>query len=191
MNIITNQHSYINMFFRSFPISIPLFFILLYTLTNNKYLLYNTVGICIIGLFIPFTKNKIMRPLNNILQYYTNTTDYPMIGRFTRPDGAKNANFFYNGEDNISYSLGMPSGHSMTAAFISMYFYLYLINSNNYTKKQKKTFSNFLLLFTIYTMYSRVYIFKVHTIQQTIIGAYLGYIFAIYYYKLSEKLIKN
>lgn len=47
------------------------------------------------------------------------------------------------------------------------------------------------MLFTLYTMYSRVYIFKVHTIQQTIIGAYLGYLFAIYYYNLTKKLSNN
>ena len=40
-------------------------------------------------------------------------------------------------------------------------------------------------------MYSRVYIFKVHTYQQTLVGAFLGYIFAIYFYKLSNTINLN
>ena len=45
----------------------------------------------------------------------------------------------------------------------------------------------FSLVFTFYTMYSRVYVFNVHTLQQTILGAYIGYIFGVYYYNFIKK----
>lgn len=192
-NIIHNQHSYINIFIRGFPIYLPIIFITLYFNTKVKYYLNISFGVFIIGLLIPIIKNIFIKPLNNILYSYTNLNNYsiPIIGTLSRPIGAKNANFFYYGENNYSYSMGMPSGHSMSAAFISTYTYLYLINKYNYDKTKKNKLYNFLILFTLYTMYSRVYIFKVHTIQQTIIGAYLGYLLGIYYYKLIEKFNEN
>ena len=191
--IIHNQHNYINIFFRGFPIYIPSVFIILYIITKLKYYLNISCGIFITGLFIIFIKNLIVTSLNKILIYYTKINNYsiPLIGTLTRPYGAKNANFFYLDENNYSYSMGMPSGHSMSAVFISTYTYLYLIDKYNYNKTKKNILYNFLMLFTLYTMYSRVYIFKVHTIQQTIIGAYLGYLFAIYYYNLTKKLNNN
>lgn len=192
-NIIHNQHNYINIFIRGFPIYLPIIFITLYFNTKLKYYLNISFGVFIIGLFIPIIKNIFIKPLNNILYSYTNLNNYsiPIIGTLSRPIGAKNANFFYYGENNYSYSMGMPSGHSMGAAFISTYTYLYLINKYNYDKTKKNTLYNFLILFTLYTMYSRIYIFKVHTIQQTVIGAYLGYLLGIYYYKLVEKINEN
>lgn len=191
--IIHNQHNYINIFFRGFPIYIPFLFIILYIKTKLKYYLNISFGIFIIGLLIIFIKSFIIIPLNKILIHYTKINNYsiPLIGTLTRPFGAKNANFFYLGEDNYSYSMGMPSGHSMCASFISTYSYLFLINKYQYTNIQKKLLSNYLIIFSLYTIYSRVYIFKVHTIQQTIIGAYLGYLFAIYYYNLTKKLSNN
>ena len=186
MEIINNQHSYINIFFRGFPIYIPIFFMILYTFTLYKHFLYSSIGISIIGLIVYIIKDYFIYFLNEILYENTNIIDFPYIGRLTRPFGAINAEFFYKGEDNYSDSLGMPSGHSMTAAFLSIYYYLYLNDTYKYTKRQKNILYNSLLLITIYTMYSRVYIFKVHTIQQTIIGAYLGYLFGIYFYKLSK-----
>lgn len=192
-NIIHNQHSYINMFIRGFPIYLPIIFITLYFNTKFKYYLNISFGVFIIGLLIPIIKNIFIKPINNILYSYTNLNNYsiPILGTLTRPIGSKNANFFYYGENNYSYSMGMPSGHSMSASFISTYTYLYLISKYNYDKTKKNTLCNFFILFTLYTMYSRVYIFKVHTIQQTIIGAYLGYLLGIYYYKLVEKINKN
>lgn len=192
-NIIHNQHSYINIFIRGFPIYLPIIFIILYFNTKFKYYLNISFGVFIIGLFIPIIKNIFIKPINNLLYSYTNIDNYsiPILGTLTRPIGAKNANFFYYGENNYSYSMGMPSGHSMSAAFISTYTYLYLINKYNYDETKKNKLYNFLILFTLYAMYSRAYIFKVHTIQQTIIGAYLGYLIGIYYYKLIEKLNEN
>ncbi len=99
----------------------------------------------------------------------------------------KNSGLFYVSEDNYSSSLGMPSGHSISAAFIATYLYLYLIEKYK-IENPEHTLMPICIIFTLYTMYSRVYIFKVHTIQQTIIGAYLGYILAIYYYKLVKRI---
>ena len=45
--------------------------------------------------------------------------------------------------------------------------------------------------YLLFILCIHVYIFLVHTIQQTIIGAFLGYIYGIYYYKFSEMIDKK
>ncbi len=193
MIMITNQHSILNRFFRGFPIYIPSTLLLLYFNYNNNYLLYIIFGFILIGIIVYFLKNLITYPLHKFIIDYTNNSNYyiPLIGNLNRPANSKNANFFYYGENNYSYSLGMPSGHSMSAGFFCTYLYLYLVNKYDYNNIEKNNLYYVLLLFTIYTMYSRIYIFKVHTIQQTIIGAFLGYIYGIYYYKFSEMIDKK
>ena len=187
MDIIHDEHSYINIFFRSMPFTLPLFIFFIFLYTKHIQLFYLILGSSSIVVITFVLKNFISYPIQQFVSYYTDEVDYPIIGRLSRPDGAKNSGLFYVSEDNYSSSLGMPSGHSISAAFIATYLYLYLIEKYK-IENPEQTLMPICLIFTLYTMYSRVYIFKVHTIQQTIIGAYLGYILAIYYYKLVKRI---
>ncbi len=187
MDIINNEHSYLNIFFRGFPLYISIMLFVLYLYSKNNYIFYLLIGIQISAILTFILKNMIFYPIQLLISNFTNQIDYPFIGRFTRPDGAKNSGLIYISEDNYSYSQGMPSGHSLSAAFISTYFYLVMNEKYNINQDNKNIFI-FSLVFTLYTMYSRVYVFNVHTFQQTVIGAYIGYIFAIYYYNFIKKL---
>ena len=82
----------------------------------------------------------------------------------------------------------MPSGHSLLAGYISTVLYYYLINKYNIKKKSKKNYILMLcLIFTFYTMHTRI-LFGCHTFQQTVIGTIIGMIYGHYYYKISHKL---
>ena len=186
MDIINNEHSYLNVFFRGFPLYISIVMFLLYLYSKNDYIFYLLIGIQIASILTLIFKYCIFYPIQLFISNFTDTIDYPLIGRFTRPDGAKNCGLIYISDENYSYSPGMPSGHSLSASFISTYFYLFMNEKYNINKDNNSIFG-FSLLFTLYTMYSRVYIFNVHTLQQTVIGAYIGYIFAVYYYNFIKK----
>ena len=75
----------------------------------------------------------------------------------------------------------MPSGHSILAGYISIYMYYYLINKYKIEKKNHNYILIFSILFTFYTMYTRI-LFGCHTIQQTILGAAIGVFIGHYYY---------
>ena len=186
MDIINNEHSFLNVFFRGFPLYISIVMFLLYSYSKNDYLFYLLVGIQIASTLTLIFKYCIFYPIQLFISNFTDTIDYPLIGRFIRPDGAKNCGLIYISDENYSYSPGMPSGHSLSASFISTYFYLFMNEKYNMNKDNNSIFV-FSLLFTLYTMYSRVYIFNVHTIQQTVVGAYIGYVFAVYYYNFIKK----
>jgi len=92
---------------------------------------------------------------------------YKIIGNGRRPKKIK------------SNSYGMPSGHSQFAGAISTYIILH-----NY-KNIFIVLSSIMAM--LYIMYSRVYE-KFHTVQQTIIGSFIGCIYGYYayeYYKLN------
>ncbi len=87
--------------------------------------------------------------------------------------------FFQNG---IPFDMfGMPSGHSQTAAFSTVYIYLAL----------KKI--NLLYIYvplTILTFYQRVQL-QFHSISQVIVGGIVGSSFANLIYNLAREKIKN
>ena len=112
------------------------------------------------------------------------------MGIFERPHGAKNCGSFYIDEFNFCTSRGMPSGHSILAGYISIYMYYYLKNKYKIEKKNHNYILIFSILFTFYTMYTRV-LFGCHTIQQTILGAAIGVFIGHYYYFLCDKFINT
>ena len=59
-----------------------------------------------------FLKNNIFKPLMG-------NKNFPILGKGTRPPGAKNCSYFSNGK--IAKSYGMPSGHAQYAAFILLF----------------------------------------------------------------------
>ena len=109
---------------------------------------------------------------------------YPIIGRGTRPN---------NIESSISYiknSYGMPSAHSQNISVFSI-FLIYFIMKSSLKKNEKKILIFTLMTFVLIVMYGRVYLSKVHTNQQVIVGYIIGYlVFMIYYKSVEYKSIK-
>ena len=108
-----------------------------------------------------------------------------------RPKGAKNCCLFLPCKKKYQKypkSYGMPSGHSQSIAFFSTLCILTLINSKN--KYIIKIIGIFILSFCIlFIMYSRI-ILKCHTVNQTILGSFIGFILAYYLYK-KKNIIKK
>ena len=119
--------------------------------------------------FILFLLHNVSELLNYILKY----TAERILGnkyRFLIGYGRRPSN-------NLK-TYGMPSGHSQAIATFCTFIALY--NQKN-TYKFQIYIS--LLFSTLYIMFSRVYE-KFHTIQQTIIGALIGFGLAYYSYKI-------
>ena len=150
--------------------------ITMYFLCKNNNLSYIYLLKFKLSVFLlnPFLKNGIFKPL-------IGNKTFPIIGRGTRPDGAKNCSFIRdNLFDNkivskISTSYGFPSGHSQSAGFFMAFIYKYFRNDN--------VIFYLSLLYTLYIPYTRVQL-GCHTIQQTI----FGYIFGIIIFHLFEKI---
>lgn len=181
MNIFQNQYSLLNSFFRSMPLTLPIFIFIHYYFYKNMQIFYLFCGILIINLFcIPFSKYLFIK-LDNHLSFIYNITEYPLIGRFKRPDNAMNTGCFYISDTNYTTTSGMPSGHCMLTAFTCMYLYYYLIYNYKISKQKKNIIFFTLLIIVIYMAYTRV-LMNCHTIQQTILGSFIGLMFGHFYY---------
>jgi len=96
-----------------------------------------------------------------------------LIGKkSTRPEGATNCNFLCNNGD-VSGQPGMPSGHSLNAAFFAGFYYQY--TKNVFIRSGLIVYAGLIML-------SR-YIKKCHTIGQISIGASIGFIFSRILYR--------
>lgn len=110
----------------------------------------------------------------------------PIFGPGKRPDGANDCGYFSNCPKLPAKSYGFPSGHSQFAGFQCAF----LIRDILYRKTRDGKFKNLnledkisvvvLILLIFAMMYSRVYIEKCHTIQQTIFGAAIGVILGFF-----------
>lgn len=76
---------------------------------------------------------------------------------------------------------GMPSGHSQSAFFSTIY--IYLVTKNIY-------WGMFYLLVSLITCFQRVY-YKNHTIMQVIVGSLFGAFFGYVLYDYATKKIKG
>lgn len=190
MDIISNEHSLLNASFRSMPFTLTIILIIVYLYTNNVVFLYLLLGRFLIRLCTIILKNVIFYPIGLYLSKQYNTIDIPIIGRFKRPDGAKNTDYFYIDDNNYSITEGMPSGHSMFMAFVCVFLYYYIIDFYNIKKENRIYLLMFCAVLILYMMYSRV-LMNAHTIQQTIVGSLIGAIFAYYYYIYVKNKIKK
>jgi membrane-associated phospholipid phosphatase len=105
------------------------------------------------------------------------------IGPGTRPEGACNSSSFLKWPAKPARTFGMPSGHSQTAWYLAgfVFGHLYIKYADT---RQLSYWSSihmfigtaFVTVFAALVSYSRVYIDKVHTIQQVIIGGIIGLI---------------
>lgn len=73
---------------------------------------------------------------------------------------------------------GMPSGHSESTMFSSVFIYDF----------NKKIFPLFLVI-TFITMFQRVY-YNYHTVSQVIVGAIVGILFGIIFKNILNKIVK-
>ena len=168
----------ISLFFK-FIKSSELAIFLLYLL---KYLIYSSeksLFLCLIIIFNSslnyFIKHKIALPLFNL-----NNGMLPIFGQGKRPEGATNCGYFDSCPETKASSYGFPSGHSQFAGLVSGF----LINDIIKTKstngkvsglKKGDRFSIIILLsYVPIMMFSRIFIEKCHTIEQTIFGALIG-----------------
>ena len=116
-----------------------------------------------------FLKESIFRPIMK-------DKIYPIIGQGSRPN---------NIVSSISYvrnSYGMPSAHAQNASVFSL-FLIYMIMKSELKKTEKNMLIFILMFFVLIVMYGRVYLTKVHTNQQVIIGYIIGYLIFMMYYK--------
>jgi membrane-associated phospholipid phosphatase len=97
-----------------------------------------------------------------------------LIGQGTRPAGATNSASFLVYPDTLSTTFGMPSGHSQTAWYLAAYMIGSLALTTGTTPVLLATTALVTCVFALTVSYSRVYIDRVHTIQQVILGAILG-----------------
>ena len=191
MDLFQNEHSLLNSFFRSTPCTIPIILIVIYIFTKNIFIYYLIIGWFLISLVIIMPLKEIIfklpgKYLYNIFQ----TDDFPLIGRFKRPEGASNCDCFYVGPDNYALSQGMPSGHSILSGFVAVFMYNFIIDNYNIKSEYKPIVLFLSLFFILYTMYSRV-LMNCHTIQQTIFGAFIGSICGYYFYLYINNKIKK
>ena len=141
--------SMINESFRALPIIGPSSLFLYYYYKKDTLLLYLFFGSLFIILINFIMKDYIFKYIENNINYYNFYTLQNTLGIFERPPGAKNCGIFYTGENNYSFTRGMPSGHSLLAGYMSTVLYYYLINKYNIKKKNKQ--NDILILCIIFT----------------------------------------
>ena len=191
MELITNEHSILNAFFRSIPCTMPFILFAIYFFTKNTLIFYLILGWFILDYCgIYFLKNIFFKPIGNYLSNIYQSNNLPIIGRFKRPEGATNCGCFYVKPDEFSFSQGMPSGHSILSGFVAVFMYNFIVNNYKIKSKYKPIILFLSAAFILYTMYSRV-LMNCHTIQQTIFGAIIGSICGYYYYLYIINKIKK
>jgi membrane-associated phospholipid phosphatase len=130
--------------------------------------------------------------LNHIFKYQIvkpimGNKKYPIIGIGKRPDGAIDCGLYRSSRKKKcpTTSYGMPSGHSQSALLFSTYNILNLIKNNN--KNPLLYCIN--VFFALFIPWSRVNA-NVHTVQQTIVGGFLGMIFGYFFFDMKPKILK-
>ena len=160
------KNEYVDFLLRASPIFIYLYIILEYLLSYDKQNLFLFVGLFFGNILNKFFKDFIFKPL-------IGDDKLPIVGKGTRPKGAKDCGLFKN--DKLNNEYGMPSGHSQNIATFSTF--LFYKNESNYQPRFTKNIFNFILFgITFLIMYSRI-IYKCHTVQQVILGGIIGFVF--------------
>jgi len=180
----------INELFRGLPFFSPIIFFVIFLVKKDIYMFYIFIGTFFIGCITQICKTVIFKYIEFFISYYKLVSIKSILGSFERPPNAKNCGSFYENETNFSYTRGMPSGHSILAGYISIYMYYYIIDKYKIDKSKHNYILLYCILFTSYTMYTRV-LFNCHTLQQTIMGAIIGAFIGHYYYLLSKKFIND
>lgn len=164
---------------RCYPIIIIIIVLGHFIGTKNPESLY-----LLVWLFVVEGLNKLIKlGLKNIF----GKKDIPFLGKGERPQDAKNCGCIDNKKKPTSY--GMPSGHSHTAAFFSVYSIL-VINSHPISDGMKTSLAIILTALAFWIMYSRT-IIKCHTVQQVLMGGILGSVFGTIAFNLKNIILQK
>jgi membrane-associated phospholipid phosphatase len=146
--------------------------------------------------FLECISNHTFKKISEFIYNLFNIKSLPILGIGARPPNANSCAFTL--DNSISKSYGMPSGHSQTAWTVATYLICKIIQNFKNTKNTKNTQNTtvidyiwlvvsccIILSSVIYISYSRVYIEGCHTIQQVIVGGFIGILFGyfIYYFE--------
>tara|TARA_B110000208_G_C11784436_1_gene435080 strand:+ start:2321 stop:2893 length:573 start_codon:yes stop_codon:yes gene_type:complete len=179
----------INNVFRCFPLEIQLYSLFAYIISQNNDILYLFFSVLLSELSSPIFKEVIFKNICNI----NNIDKIPLFGTCNRPIGAMNCSSFLSCEKKNSTSYGMPSGHSQVMGAATGYLYLYIKHKTDLKKNNKYLYyfiQGLLVFMNIYMAYTRVYVYKCHTIGHTIIGALIGFIISkTLFFKINKKKI--
>ena len=107
-------HEYFISNLRAFPCTLSI-----YSFVGG--LIFNNPAYIVFGIYITLCDMLISHPLkllSKAIYKALNTDTIPILGRGPRPEGAKYCGCFITESnlDGVSNSFGMPSGHSITAA---------------------------------------------------------------------------
>ena len=150
---------------------------------------YLFISYCLILISNWSIKHLIVKQLYN----YLGKKSLPILGIGSRPNKASGCKLLNDGI--LSYSYGMPSGHSQIAWAFTTYIICKIIKNIYKKDKNNKIVTIFdyswlisciiILLVALYISYSRVYIEGCHTIQQVGVGFIIGIVsgFIIYYFE--------
>jgi len=123
-------------------------------------------------------KNIVFKPLYK----YFPQLETSFLNRGVRPNGAKSCGVSLTKHDELAFSFGMPSGHSQITWTFTTYFICILCQT------PLNLFSNIptieylarcmlaivLIVGSLYISYSRFTIEGCHTVQQVILGGFIG-----------------
>ena len=171
-------------FERGYPLIILFLLFFSYFMTHKIDFLIFALLLGLSWIINVFLKNFIFKPIMK-------NKEYPLLGKGTRPPGAKDCSDFIDPDNRLSSSYGMPSGHSQTSALFCTFMILTIINEK-YSDKLKMVKCLVILLLTIAIMVSRIH-FGCHTPQQVIVGGIIGIIlgFIFFFNTTKIKLLVN
>ena len=155
--------------------------------------------------FVDIIINLIIKYIFRKLYKYLKVKKLPLLGIGERPIGkCSDKDFgFFNKYLKIKEAklFGMPSGHSQSAWFIFTFVSLYLMdvlklknsnsssNSNYESKKNWITYTIILLfIITVFISYSRIKE-NCHTIEQVLLGSFIGTVLGFIFYNISKIII--
>lgn len=142
----------------------------------STYLLWdhsNVFFYYIIGIVVNLILNIVLKGLIQQPRPNYNSKDVELILK-------NNRRFFF--KDGIPYNVfGMPSGHSSSVIFSTIFVYLAL--------KKSKWLYVYLIISAI--VVSERIVYQHHTISQVIVGSFVGVLVAYFIFQLCEKKLKG
>ena len=111
------------------PTTLSILTFIIYIITHDKFLFYLAFGMVVIQYFVKSIKNIFSYFYSIFISSNNKNINLPILGRFSRPEGATNCGTYLVYPDKPATSYGMPSGHSE----INWYFITYIILDILYT----------------------------------------------------------
>ena len=154
---------------RAFPCTVSVYSIIGGLLLDNPTYIFFGIYVVACDIF-----GSVLKLITKQIYKVIGRDSIPLLGLGRRPDNAKYCSAFIT-ESNLSgksSTYGMPSGHALIAGMTFAFWLQYI---NEHTKDEKLKRRQYVLLAIICgaIVISRFY-FGCHTIQQSILGAFIG-----------------